>query len=112
MDSFSEIIYPKYNCVIPFGVFAVLSDIVIAATLVVLLRRNRSEFEDTNSLIKRLIVYAVNRCVLTSYVELVFYTRPLSAHSIGFRLVAIIEVILVSGKTKSNDTFILSLYSI
>lgn len=81
MNNFSKITYLKYDCVIPFGVFAILSDIIIAATLVVLLRRNRSEFEDTNSLIKRLIVYAVNRCVLTSYVGLVSYA--LSAYSIA-----------------------------
>ena len=50
----------------PFGAFALLSDIVIAAALVFLLRQNRSDFEDTNSLVKTLVVYAINRCILTS----------------------------------------------
>ncbi|KAF9450352.1 hypothetical protein P691DRAFT_758270 [Macrolepiota fuliginosa MF-IS2] len=55
----------------PFGVAAVLSDIVIALALCILLHSNRSEFEETNHIINKLIVYAINRCILTTAVAIV-----------------------------------------
>ena len=58
---------------VPFGVAAVLSDIIIAVALCVLLGSNRSSFDDTNSLINKLIVFAINRCILTSCVLLLTY---------------------------------------
>ncbi|KAJ3901588.1 hypothetical protein F5879DRAFT_317928 [Lentinula edodes] len=83
--SFSRLEEVTYNCVIPFGVFAILSDIVIASALILLLRRSRTEFGDTNSLIKKLIVYAINRCVLTSVVAILevilFLSFPNSMYS-------------------------------
>ncbi|KAK7454651.1 hypothetical protein VKT23_011404 [Stygiomarasmius scandens] len=86
----------NYDCVIPFGVFAVLSDIVIAVALVILLRRNRhvSELEgfaDTNNLIHKLVVYAVERCVLTSAVAvlevILFLLVPGSLFAFAFDFV-------------------------
>jgi Family of unknown function (DUF6534) len=55
---------------VPFGIAAVLSDIIIAVALCVLLGSNRSSFDDTNSMINKLIVFAINRCILTSCVLL------------------------------------------
>ncbi|KAJ4495015.1 hypothetical protein C8J55DRAFT_498181 [Lentinula edodes] len=89
--SFSRLEEVTYNCVIPFGVFAILSDIVIASALILLLRRSRTEFGDTNSLIKKLIVYAINRCVLTSVVAILevilFLSFPNSMYSFAFDFV-------------------------
>ncbi|KAG1750548.1 uncharacterized protein EDB91DRAFT_1244132 [Suillus paluster] len=52
----------------PFAVTAVLSDVFIAAALCVLLHGNRSPLVETNALVNTLIVYAINRCLLTSAV--------------------------------------------
>ncbi|KAG0701645.1 hypothetical protein DFH29DRAFT_1000054 [Suillus ampliporus] len=52
----------------PFAVAAVLSDVLIAITLSVLLHGNRSPVVETNALVNTLIVYAINRCLLTSAV--------------------------------------------
>ncbi|KAJ3856117.1 hypothetical protein EV368DRAFT_79029 [Lentinula lateritia] len=91
LKSFSRLGEVTYNCVIPFGVFAILSDIVIASALILLLRRSRTEFGDTNSLIKKLIVYAINRCVLTSVVAILevilFLSFPNSMYSFAFDFV-------------------------
>ncbi|EDR08733.1 uncharacterized protein LACBIDRAFT_297260 [Laccaria bicolor S238N-H82] len=59
------------SSVLPFGVLAILSDILIAMALCLLLDSNRSDFEDTNQLINRLIVFAINRCILTSAVAVI-----------------------------------------
>ncbi|TFK40317.1 hypothetical protein BDQ12DRAFT_680734 [Crucibulum laeve] len=56
---------------LPFGVFAILSDVFIALALCILLHSNRSDFSDTNNLINKLIVYAINRCLLTTVVAIV-----------------------------------------
>ncbi|KAJ3573634.1 hypothetical protein NP233_g2302 [Leucocoprinus birnbaumii] len=55
----------------PFGITAILSDIVIALALCILLHNNKSEFEDTNHIINKLIVYAINRCLLTSIMAVI-----------------------------------------
>ncbi|KAL0952970.1 hypothetical protein HGRIS_007181 [Hohenbuehelia grisea] len=52
----------------PFALFAVLSDIVIAISLCVLLHSSRTSFRKTNALVTTLIIYAINRCLLTSVV--------------------------------------------
>ncbi|KAF5362646.1 hypothetical protein D9758_009614 [Tetrapyrgos nigripes] len=54
----------------PFAIFAVLSDIFIAGSLCYLLYENRTGFRDTNTIITTLIIYAVNRCLLTSVVAI------------------------------------------
>ena len=55
---------------VPFGISTVLSDIIIAIALCVLLGSNRSSFDDTNNIINKLIIFAINRCILTSCVLL------------------------------------------
>jgi len=57
--------------VLPFGVFAVMSDILVAACLCLLLWNNRSEMKLTNLIINRLMIWAVNRCLLTAAVAIV-----------------------------------------
>jgi len=76
---------------VPFGITAVLSDIIIAATLCVLLGSNRSAFEDTNSVINGIIIFAINRCILTSAVAvaetIVFSILPNSFYSLAMDFV-------------------------
>ncbi|PPQ65279.1 hypothetical protein CVT26_000239 [Gymnopilus dilepis] len=60
----------SFSSVIPFGLSVVLSDILIAVALCILLYNNRSEFSDTNSIINKLIVYTINRCILTTAVAI------------------------------------------
>jgi len=55
----------------PYAVFAVLSDVAVAAALCILLHGSRTVFTRTNALITNLIVYAINRCLLTSIVAIV-----------------------------------------
>jgi len=83
--SFGRLSEATYNGALPFATTAILSDILIAVALCVLLGSNRSEFEDTNNLINRLIVFAINRCILTSAVAvvevIVFICRPHSFYT-------------------------------
>ncbi|KAF8149844.1 hypothetical protein B0H34DRAFT_163708 [Crassisporium funariophilum] len=76
---------------VPFGVFAILSDIFIAVALCLLLGNNRSDFDDTNSVIDRLIIFAINRCILTSAMAIletiVFSVLPNSFYSIAIDFV-------------------------
>ena len=80
---------------LPFGVLAILSDILIAAALCLLLANNRSEFDDTNTVVNRLIVYAINRCVLTSYVLMFINTSSPKLFFVN-SAIAVIEVVIVS----------------
>ncbi|KIK53423.1 hypothetical protein GYMLUDRAFT_49314 [Collybiopsis luxurians FD-317 M1] len=72
----------KLAAATPFAIFAVLSDVLIAASLCVLLHGNRTGWGKTNTLITTLIIYAVNRCLLTSAVAvtevIVFARHPTS----------------------------------
>jgi hypothetical protein len=72
--------------VIPFSVFSVLADVVIAGCLCVMLNRRRTGFQGhagfllrprmghadvsdvsrTNKVLNTLVLYAINRCLLTS----------------------------------------------
>ncbi|KAG1873886.1 hypothetical protein F4604DRAFT_1925462 [Suillus subluteus] len=52
----------------PFAITAVLSDVFIACSLCILLHGNRSPVIETNTLVNTLIIYAINRCLLTSIV--------------------------------------------
>ncbi|KAF8807037.1 hypothetical protein BYT27DRAFT_6617947 [Phlegmacium glaucopus] len=76
---------------VPFGIVAIVSDILIAATLCILLGRNRSAFEDTNNIINGLIIFAINRCILTSAVAvaetIVFSILPNSFYSLAIDFV-------------------------
>jgi len=77
--------------VVPFGVITVISDIIIAVALCVLLGSNRSSFDDTNSIINKLIVFAINRCILISAVAvaetIVFSVLPNSFYSLAIDFV-------------------------
>ncbi|KDQ57197.1 hypothetical protein JAAARDRAFT_207512 [Jaapia argillacea MUCL 33604] len=69
------------NSALPFALLAVLSDILVAGALCGLLWNNRSDFKDTNSLVNNLIIWAINRCLLTSFVAIAeviaFAIRPM-----------------------------------
>ncbi|THH07056.1 hypothetical protein EW145_g3639 [Phellinidium pouzarii] len=69
-----------YIAALPFAVAAVLSDIAIVVALCLLLQHNKTSFRSTNVLLNYLIVYAINRCLLTSIVAIsevvVFATIP------------------------------------
>jgi len=72
---------------VPFGICAVISDILIAVALCVLLGSNRSAFQDTNNIINKLIIFAINRCILTSAVAvaetIIFSVLPNSFYSVA-----------------------------
>ncbi|KAL0059966.1 hypothetical protein AAF712_013262 [Marasmius tenuissimus] len=70
----------KLAAATPFAIFAVLSDIVVAGSLCALLHESRTGIGKTNRIITSLMIYAVNRCLLTSFVAIVevivFVARP------------------------------------
>ncbi|KAF9565216.1 hypothetical protein CPC08DRAFT_201191 [Agrocybe pediades] len=68
---FSQLKEVSLSAVVPFGASTILSDILVAASLCFLLDNNRSQFDDTNSVINRLIIFAINRCILTTAVAVV-----------------------------------------
>ncbi|PPQ66561.1 hypothetical protein CVT24_007126 [Panaeolus cyanescens] len=76
---------------VPFGVSAIISDILIAVALCVLLGSKRIGFDDTNSIIDRLIIFAINRCILTSAIAIVetivFSVLPNSFYSVAIDFV-------------------------
>jgi len=81
-----------HQVVVPFVVFDVVSDLLIAAALCTLLWSHRSGFEDTNLIINKLIIFLINRCTLTCAVAItesvVFMVFPhtLYAFAIDFVL--------------------------
>ncbi|KIJ64218.1 hypothetical protein HYDPIDRAFT_28656 [Hydnomerulius pinastri MD-312] len=90
----------------PFAITAVLSDVCIAGALCVLLHGNRSPFYKTNLLVNTLIIYAINRCLLTSAVavaEVIMFA--ISPHSLWF-----LAIDFVIGKLYANS-FLASLNS-
>ncbi|KAJ3566748.1 hypothetical protein NP233_g6806 [Leucocoprinus birnbaumii] len=54
----------------PFAITAVLSDIFIAGALCWLLHGSKTNFKRTDTIISKLIIYAINRCLLTSVVAI------------------------------------------
>ncbi|PPQ70253.1 hypothetical protein CVT24_013078 [Panaeolus cyanescens] len=82
---------PKIFAATPFAIFAVLSDILIAAALCVLLHGSKTGMKRTNAIITTLIIFAINRCLLTSVVAIieviVFAVKPHSLWFIGFDFV-------------------------
>ncbi|KAF8890821.1 hypothetical protein CPB84DRAFT_1391207 [Gymnopilus junonius] len=83
----------------PFAIFAVLSDIVIAGFLCYLLHGSRTGFRRTDAIVTTLIIYAINRCLLTSVVAvievIVFSVMP---HSLWF-----VAIDFVIGKLYANS---------
>lgn len=83
----------------PFAITAVLSDVLIAGSLCVLLHGNRSPIIETNALVNTLIIYAINRCLLTSVVavaEVIVFA--ISPDSLWF-----IAIDFVIGKLYANS---------
>ncbi|OAX36712.1 hypothetical protein K503DRAFT_281959 [Rhizopogon vinicolor AM-OR11-026] len=90
----------------PFAITNVLSDICVAVPLCVLLRGKRSPITGTKVLINTLIVYAINRCLLTSVVSVAeVITFAISPTSLWF-----IGIDFVIGKLYANS-FLASLNS-
>jgi len=69
-EDFSKVAQISLIAATPFAIFAVLSDVVIAGALCVLLHRGRagSSYRSTNTLVNTLIIFSINRCLLTSVV--------------------------------------------
>lgn len=105
-EQFKSLSQITYYAATPFAVTAVLSDIFIAVALCILLYGKRSPFFQTNVLVDTLIVYAINRCLLTSLVAIieviVFAILP---HSLWF-----LGIDFVIGKLYANS-FLASLNS-
>jgi hypothetical protein len=83
----------------PFAIFAVLSDILIAGCLCYLLHGSRTGFRRTDAIVTTLIVYAINRCLLTSVVavlEVIVFT--IMPHSLWF-----LAIDFVIGKLYANS---------
>jgi hypothetical protein len=83
----------------PFAIFAVLSDILIAGSLCYLLHGSRTGFKRTDTMVSTLIIYAINRCLLTSVVAvvevIVFSALP---HSLWY-----LAIDFVIGKLYANS---------
>ncbi|KAL5534699.1 hypothetical protein ACEPAG_1163 [Sanghuangporus baumii] len=60
-----------YNAALPFSITAVFPDVLIAFSLCYYLHSVKSGFRGTNALLNTLMVYAVNRCLLTTVVVIV-----------------------------------------
>ncbi|KAJ8502716.1 hypothetical protein ONZ45_g11499 [Pleurotus djamor] len=95
----------NYIAALPFAITAIMSDILIAASLCFLLGRNKSDFNEyvavpliflghaqtpfsTRSILNKLIIWAINRCILTSVVAIietiVFIAIPHSLYYFAF----------------------------
>ncbi|KAF9447380.1 hypothetical protein P691DRAFT_802533 [Macrolepiota fuliginosa MF-IS2] len=71
--------------VTPFSITSILSDIFIAGALCFLLHGRKTGFKNTNTIVSRLIIYAINRCLLTSVaavVELIAFSA--SPHTLWY----------------------------
>ncbi|KDR86152.1 hypothetical protein GALMADRAFT_132737 [Galerina marginata CBS 339.88] len=83
----------------PFAVFAVAGDISIAALLCYLLYGSRTGFRGTDTILTTLIIYAVERCVLTAAAAvievIVFSIKP---HSLWF-----VAIDFVVGRLYANS---------
>ncbi|OAX37471.1 hypothetical protein K503DRAFT_771470 [Rhizopogon vinicolor AM-OR11-026] len=90
----------------PFAIAAVLSDVCITIALCVLLHGNRSPIIETNALVNTLIVYAINRCLLTSVVAV----AEVIAFAISPASLWFIAIDFVIGKLYANS-FLASLNS-
>ncbi|KAM6491313.1 hypothetical protein JOM56_013552 [Amanita muscaria] len=81
---------PKLEETVPFGTFAVLSDIAVAAALIFVLQNSSTgfsgaRFSRTKRLVDTLTIYAIHRCLLTTVVAIaetiVYAVKP---HSFYF----------------------------
>jgi len=60
-----------FTAALPFAVTAVIPDVLVTICLCYFLNNGRSGFRGTNALINQLIIYAINRCLLTSIVAII-----------------------------------------
>ncbi|KAF8896846.1 hypothetical protein CPB84DRAFT_1748141 [Gymnopilus junonius] len=67
---FAKLAQINFYAATPFAIFAVLSDFMITGALIYFLHGHRTTFRKTNTLVSKLIVYAINRCLLTAIVEI------------------------------------------
>ncbi|KAJ8692918.1 hypothetical protein PTI98_010183 [Pleurotus ostreatus] len=84
-DRLSEL---NYIAALPFAVAAILSDVLVAASLCYLLGSTKTDFDDTRNILNKLIIWSINRCVLTSAVAIietiVFVAVPHSLYYFAF----------------------------
>ncbi|KAH6893663.1 hypothetical protein BKA70DRAFT_1440445 [Coprinopsis sp. MPI-PUGE-AT-0042] len=72
----------------PAAAVGVVAEILIAGSLCILLHGKETGFEGTKRLIKIIIIYAINRCLLTSSF-LTLESRPYRDHAKAFYYIAI-----------------------
>ncbi|KAF7424216.1 hypothetical protein PC9H_009521 [Pleurotus ostreatus] len=61
----------NYIAAMPFAVAAILSDVLIAASLCYVLGSTKTSFNGTQNILNKLIIWSINRCILTSAVAIV-----------------------------------------
>ncbi|KAL4268778.1 DUF6534 domain-containing protein [Pleurotus pulmonarius] len=87
-DRLSEL---NYIAALPFAIAAILSDVLVAASLCYLLGSTKTDFDDTRNILNKLIIWSINRCVLTSAVAIietiVFVAVPHSLYYFAFDFV-------------------------
>ncbi|EMD38581.1 hypothetical protein CERSUDRAFT_113765 [Gelatoporia subvermispora B] len=71
IQDFSRLSEISFSAALPFAIMAVLSDVAVAAALCILLHNSRTVYHSTNHILYKLMVFAINRCVLTSLVAIV-----------------------------------------
>ncbi|KAI0767906.1 hypothetical protein BC629DRAFT_875729 [Irpex lacteus] len=64
--NFERVQRKLFLAAVPFAIFAVLSDVVIALCLCIKLHRTKSYLMTGNNVINHLIIFSVNRCLLTA----------------------------------------------
>ncbi|KAH8110100.1 hypothetical protein DFH11DRAFT_831774 [Phellopilus nigrolimitatus] len=68
LSKFSSI---TYTAALPFAITAIFPDVIIAGLLCYYLQGGKGGFRGTNALINQLIIYSINRCILTTLVVIV-----------------------------------------
>ncbi|KIP08211.1 hypothetical protein PHLGIDRAFT_387178 [Phlebiopsis gigantea 11061_1 CR5-6] len=66
LQGFTDFKAKIWSSALPFAVFAVASDIVIALSLCINLWKTKAYFMTTSNVLNRLIIFAINRCLLTA----------------------------------------------
>ncbi|RDB18144.1 hypothetical protein Hypma_000508 [Hypsizygus marmoreus] len=88
-----------FIAIVPFIVISVLSDIAITAALCILLHGAKSHFRRTNQLLTTIMVYAINRCILTLVVTIAeVIAFAISPHTLWY-----LAIDFVVGKLYANS---------
>lgn len=69
--TFTRLTQLKFRTFLPFLIIASTSDVLIAVALCILLASDRSDFDDTHGPMNTVLVYGINRCVLTSVLAVI-----------------------------------------